>query len=83
MPDNAVEEALLQTLEEYLGAVKRAGDPDVNLQDYFQRIEVLAKTLPPTTHPQLKHYLQSKSYRKAYFFLTGRDEENEAGKCGR
>ena len=78
---NAVEQTLLDALENYLGAVKQAGDPSVDLQSHFRRIELLEKSLPPGTHPQLKHYLHSKSYRKAHLWLSGRDEENEAGKC--
>ena len=80
---NPVEQALLQALEEYLAAVKRAGDPSVDLQACFHKIDVLSKTLPPATHPQLKHYLHAKSYRKAYLFLSGRDEENQGGTCER
>lgn len=80
---NVVEETLLEALENYLDAVKRSGDPSVDLQSHFRRIELLAKTLPPATHPQLKHYLHSKSYRKAWMWLSGRGEENAAGGCGR
>jgi len=79
---NAVEGTLLSALESYLEAVKRASDPSVDLQAHFHRIELLEKSLPPGTHPQLKHYLHSKSYRKAHLWLSGRDEENETGKCG-
>jgi hypothetical protein len=79
---NAVEQTLLETLESYLGAVKQADDPSVDLQAHFRKIESLEKSLPPGTHPQLKHYLHSKSYRKAHLWLSGRDAENEAGKCG-
>ena len=78
---NAVEQTLLEALENYLDAVKRAGDPLVDLQSHFRKIELLGKSLPPTTDPQLKHYLRSQSYRKAYLWLSGRGEENEAGKC--
>jgi hypothetical protein len=81
--NNAVEATLLEALENYLDAVKRAGDSSVDLQAHFRRIEMLAKSLPPETDPQLKHYLHSKSYRKAWMWLSGRGEENEAGQCRR
>ncbi|HKS04064.1 MAG TPA: hypothetical protein VJR49_01795 [Chthoniobacterales bacterium] len=34
-----------------------------------EEIERLQASLPPTTDPQLKHYLQRKSYDKALQFL--------------
>jgi hypothetical protein len=34
-------------------------------------------------HPQLRHYLHQKSYRKAHLFLQDRDAENARGNCGR
>jgi hypothetical protein len=79
---NPVEQTLLEALENYMEAVKKAADPSVDLKSHFQKLEMLAKSLPPVTDPQLKHYLHSKSYRKAYLWLSGRDQENEAGKCG-
>jgi hypothetical protein len=72
---------LAETLQSYLEAVKKAGDPTVDLHAHFQKLEVLAKTLPPGTNPQLRHYLQQKSYRKAHDLLQGGDPE--AGACGR
>ena len=78
---NAVEEKLVETLEDYFEAVKQAKDSDIDLQPFFHRLDVLAKTLPPSAHPQLRHYLQQKSYRKAHQFLLGGDPE--AGTCGR
>jgi hypothetical protein len=81
MPSNAIEEKLLETLEGYLDAVKRSRDPGVDLKSYFDRLEMLSKSLPPGTQPQLRHYLQQKSYRKAHDFLRGGDPE--AGSCGR
>ena len=89
---NAVEQTLLEALENYLDAIKQirptaeggqVGDPSVDLQSHFRKIELLAKSLPPTTDPQLKHYLHSKSYRKAYLWLSGRGGENADGECRR
>jgi len=78
---NAVEQTLLDELESYLKAVQRSSDPSIDLQAHFRKIELLSKSLPPGTHPQLKHYLQSKSYRKAQLWLSGRGAENEDGSC--
>lgn len=78
---NAVEQTLLNELDSYLESVQKANDPSVDLQSHFRKLELLAKSLPPGTHPQLKHYLQSKSYRKAQLWLSGRGAENEDGSC--
>ena len=78
---NFVEEKLFETLAAYLDAVRKAGDPSVDLRAHFQKLDMLAKTLPPGTRPQLRHYLQQKSYRKAYEFLLGGNPQ--AGACGR
>ena len=43
-------------------------DPDqhmARLQDVSQRIEALEQQLSPTLDPQLRHYLQRRSYSKA------------------
>jgi len=53
-----------------------------NLLPLFTRIDQLASQLPSTASPELRHYLQKKSYQKAMLFLLGRDEENSAGNCG-
>jgi hypothetical protein len=80
---------LVETLEAYFAAVKRSGDSSVDLQAYFQKLDMLARTLPPGTNPKLRHYLQQKSYRKAHEFLLGACPEPaersdpEAGACGR
>ena len=56
--------------------------PKPDLVPLFSRIDELARQLPPETPPELRHYLQKKSYEKARLFLQGRDAENAAGNCG-
>ena len=43
-------------------------DPDRHMQrlgDVSERIERLERSLPPQTDPQLRHFLQRRSYSKA------------------
>ena len=44
-----------------------------NLLPLFERIDDLARQLPPKSDPALRHYLQSKSYDKARIHLLSRD----------
>ncbi len=78
------EDAILQALNELDSAVKRmpTARPKPNLLPMFERIDELTEQLPPSTEPQLRHYLQKKSYEKARLFLQGRDAENVPGSCG-
>ena len=39
------------------------------LQSVSEKIDRLAKALPPTTDPQLKHFLDRSSFDKALVFL--------------
>ena len=39
------------------------------LQQVSERIEELERQLPATVHPQLRHYLQRRSYSKALEFI--------------
>jgi hypothetical protein len=75
---------LAATLDEYLDAVPRqreANPPD--LLAIFAKLDALEAEMGPEVHPQLRHYLHQKSYRKAHIFLEGRDAENLRGNCGR
>ncbi|MBV9463053.1 MAG: hypothetical protein JO317_02390 [Verrucomicrobiae bacterium] len=72
-----IEETLRRTLGDYLEAARRADDPSVDLRSHFTKIELLAKSLPPSAHPQLRHYLQSKSYRKAFDWLGGAPSDTQ------
>ena len=51
-------------------------DPDRHterLQAVSQRIEQLEQQLPPAIDPQLRHFLQRRSYSKALDLLTATD----------
>jgi hypothetical protein len=73
---------LAATLDEYLAAVPREPNP-LDLMALFDRLDALEKEMGPDVHPQLRHYLHQKSYRKAHLFLQDRDAENVRGNCGR
>lgn len=77
------EKNLLQTLLEleHSVTVMRTADPKPDLLPLFNRLDELTGQLPRETDPQLRHYLQKKSYEKARLFLQGRDAENQAGNC--
>jgi len=48
-----------------------AANPKPNLLPLFTRLDDLAKNLPASADPQLRHYLQRKSYQKARVLLQG------------
>lgn len=76
------EEAILQTLKELDAAVKAmpAANPKPDLLPLFTRLDQLAQQLPPDADPELRHFLQRKSYEKARARLEGRVAER--GSCG-
>jgi hypothetical protein len=75
---------LAATLDEYLAAVPRQREPNPpDLLALFGKLDALGKELGTDVHPQLRHYLHQKSYRKAHLFLQDRDAENARGNCGR
>ncbi|HSI84354.1 MAG: hypothetical protein ACAI35_27175 [Candidatus Methylacidiphilales bacterium] len=77
-------QALYQTLTAYLDAVPRQKEPNPpDLRALFRQLDEAERTLPASAHPQLRHYMHQKSYRKAWLFLQERDAENAAGNCGR
>jgi hypothetical protein len=81
---NETLDRLARTLTEYLDAVprqKEANPPD--LLAIFARLDALEAGMDGTYHPQLRHYMHQKSYRKAHLFLQERDAENLRGNCGR
>jgi hypothetical protein len=79
----AVEQQLLDALNKLDNAVKAmpAIEAKPNFLRLFARIDELAEQLPPTADPELRHFLQRKSYGKARLFLEGRDKENMPGRC--
>jgi len=78
-----VEHELLNALAELDNAVKAmpAIEAKPNLLLLFTRIDELAGQLPPAADPELRHFLQRKSYEKARLLLEGRCKENAKGNC--
>ena len=75
---------LAGALDDYFDAVprqKEANPPD--LLAIFSRLDVLQAEIDSRYPAQLRHYLQQKSYRKAWLYLQGRDADNLRGNCGR
>ncbi len=75
---------ILNSLVELETAVESmaVANPKPNLVPLFSRLDALARELPPDADPDLRHYLQRKSYQKARLLLQGRDAENKRGGCG-
>ena len=78
-----VEQELLGALVQLDNAIKAipAIEAKPNLLLLFARIDELANQLPPTADPELRHFLQRKSYEKARLLLQNRDEENMPDRC--
>jgi hypothetical protein len=72
--------AALAELNQAVQAMPAAG-PKPSLLPLFARLDDLTRRLPEAAAPELRHYLQKKSYEKARLFLLGRDAENQAGNC--
>jgi hypothetical protein len=83
-PAGPLLDRLARTLEEYLDAVPRQKEPNPpDLLAIFARLDALEAEMDSSVHPQLRHYMHQKSYRKAHLFLQGREAENLRGSCGR
>jgi hypothetical protein len=80
----ALEKNLLQSLLELEAAVKTmaTANPKPNLLPIFSRLDALALELPRETDPNLRHYLNKKSYEKARLFLQGLEAQITPGACG-
>ena len=81
----ALEKDILNTLVELEAAVKvmPTASPKPNLLPLFQRLDALALELPRNTDPNLRHYLNKKSYEKARLFLQRTPGQIAPGACGR
>lgn len=81
--DSALEQAQA-TLAEYFSAVERQKEPNPpDLLPIFEKLDQLQKNLDASAPAPLRHYLYTKSYRKAWNFLQGNDAENTRGSCHR
>ncbi|HXR07377.1 MAG TPA: hypothetical protein VN765_08615 [Candidatus Acidoferrum sp.] len=66
-----IEQQLLHTLLQLEKTVQAmpAAHPKPDLRPLFARLEELAGQLPDSADPELRHFLQRKSYQKARVFL--------------
>ncbi len=80
---SATEESLLAALLELESAAARVktAEPKPDLLGIFQRLDTLTAQLPPSTAPDLLHYLHRRSYQKALHFLQGSAGKIRAGHC--
>lgn len=70
----ATEQEILKTLKELENAVAQmaTASPKPDLRPVFGRLDALALQLPAGADPQLRHFLQRKSYQKARALLEER-----------
>lgn len=64
---------LTQALETLLRAIGPPPAPAGELQAALRRVDGLTQSLGPDTPPQLRHFLQRRSYVKALEYLQGRE----------
>jgi hypothetical protein len=76
-----LEQDILETLVKLEQAVEsmRTARPKPNLLPVFARLDELAAQLPSNADPELRHFLQKKSYQKARELLQG--VQAERGSC--
>ena len=79
----ATEQAILDTLLdlEAKAAQMATANPKPNLLPVFARLDELASTLPADADPELRHFLQRRSYEKARMKLQGMAAAR--GSCGK
>ena len=80
-----LESKILEKLLELESSVAHmsTANPKPDLVSLFSALDDLASQLPKDTDPDLKHFLERKSYQKAQLLLQGRHAENQRGTCGR
>jgi len=70
MPLSGSEKLLHETLREYLAAVAAQKSPHPpQLSPLFLKLDSLEKEHAPHLDSRLRHFLESKSYRKAHDYL--------------
>jgi hypothetical protein len=79
-----LESKILDKLLELESTVARMtkGGPMPDLVGLFNALDELAAQLPADADPDLRHFLQRKSYQKAQLLLQGRSADNRRGTCG-
>lgn len=81
---NDTENRILETLLELESTVNNLASTGArpNLVPLFSKLDEFAAQLPAGSDPELRHFLQRKSYQKARLLLQGRGAENRRGSCG-
>ncbi|MBL9139862.1 MAG: hypothetical protein JNK85_28585 [Verrucomicrobiales bacterium] len=81
---NSFERSVLDTLLELerTAVLARTAQPKPSILPLLEKLDQLTAQMPPDAAPDLRHYLQRKSYEKARLFLLGRESENQHGQCG-
>jgi len=64
-------EGLVEALEALLRAIGAPDGPPHELRDAIREVERLAGRLTPTDPPELRHFLERRSYTKALDYLRG------------
>jgi hypothetical protein len=60
-----------ESLDRYFDAVQRQKDPSPpDLMICFKELDELERRYGPSMPPQLRHFFESKSYRKAHTYLV-------------
>lgn len=73
---------LNHSLNAYFAAVdSQKTDQPLDLGEPIAQLEIFSSQPPADFHPQLKHFLESRSYRKAWTWLQG--EAPAKGSCGK
>ena len=75
------EQSLLEQLRELEADVVRQPRPD--LRPRLVELDRLTRELPAEADPELRHFLQRRSYEKARLFLEDRSNEIPRGGCTR
>jgi len=80
-----LETQILSKLEELerAAAEMSTAQPKPDLMGIFAALDNYAAQLPADAHPDLRHFLDRKSYQKAQLLLQGRRDEVRRGTCGR
>lgn len=75
------EQHLLEQLRALEADVARQPRPD--LRPRLVELDRLTRALPTAADPELRHFLQRRSYEKARLFLENRSDEIQRGGCTR
>ena len=86
MTTTATENELREALGEFIAA---SGDKNstgdgrrARLAAAFERVMNLEAKLPASVDPMLRHYMERRSYQKAFDFLNSGRPETETPQCG-